>query len=588
MTLAYQIEPLALQLRQFRISLEFIPNGPSPVRVKMPSWTPGSYLLREYAGGLSDLTAAQSGQPISVQHESKNSFLLFFREKSGSPVSITYTVNAVDPSVRRAWISSDRGFFTGAAVFLYPENAENEDCTLRVKNKLWDCVSTSLHLISVSENTYFFRAGSYSALIDAPVLFSLKNSTVISDFSVCGTPHRLVIAGCPEADAEKITEDLKKICQEEISFWDGNSKAPFSEYVFLLSVGSRWGGLEHCESVAAEAPADTVPLRGGAVPDRYAELLSLLAHEYFHAWNVKRLKPKCFLPYDLSRENYTRLLWLFEGFTEYYQEIMLFRAGQVAEDELLKRLSSQAQSFFASTGWKHQSLSESSFDAWIKLYKPDPGSAGSSVSYYQGGAVLAFCLDLLIRRETEGRRSLDDALRELWNCSSEQGVSEDASELIRAVSVVSGTTEAEIAGILRTLADEPGFTADWSTLLSAQGLKLEADETDFEKDIFGAVLKPAEGLLRISSLHPLLPAAEAGLIDGDELIALNGFRTTKENFRKLAEQLGEKLCVTYFREGRLCSTELTLRKDQPRKRLRLKRTEETLSGVWPQKPGNSC
>lgn len=322
-----------------------------------------------------------------------------------------------------------------------------------------------------------------------------------------------MIAGCPEADAARLTEDLKKICATTIELWEPETKKPpFSDYLFLLTVSGRWGGLEHRNSVAAEAPFSALPMTGAEAPDRYTDLLALMAHEYFHAWNVKRLKPATFLPYDLTKENYTRLLWFFEGFTEYYEEIILFRAGLASEKKILDRLSAMALTVYGQSGWKHQSVAASSFDTWIKYYRPDAGSASHGVSYYQGGAMLAFALDLHIRNVTENRITLDDVMRKIWNLRTDEclGLSEDAVELSDAISEIVDRPAVAVAQWLRRFTRVAGEAPDWDSILSLQGLEMKSEPYDLVRDGLGLRFTASDGFPTVSSVTAGLPASRAG------------------------------------------------------------------------------
>lgn len=293
----YRIESADTDRREFHIAIHFTPRKENyPITLRMPAWTPGSYLLREYAGSISDIEAYQGETPLNVIKSDKATFVLANTSGDRTPVTIRYALTAVDPSVRKTWISTDRAFISGAAAFLQISGEENTPCRIAVSPAPWDKVSTALPQIIHDGEPFLFSAKDYDHLIDCPILLSRDSDTLSTEFSVHGAVHRLVIAGCPEADAARLTEDLKKICATTIELWEPETKKPpFSDYLFLLTVSGRWGGLEHRNSVAAEAPFSALPMTGAEAPDRYTDLLALMAHEYFHAWNVKRLKPATFL-----------------------------------------------------------------------------------------------------------------------------------------------------------------------------------------------------------------------------------------------------------------------------------------------------
>lgn len=559
----YRIESADTDRREFHIAIHFTPRKENyPITLRMPAWTPGSYLLREYAGSISDIEAYQGETPLNVIKSDKATFVLANTSGDRTPVTIRYALTAVDPSVRKTWISTDRAFISGAAAFLQISGEENTPCRIAVSPAPWDKVSTALPQIIHDGEPFLFSAKDYDHLIDCPILLSRDSDTLSTEFSVHGAVHRLVIDGCPEADAARLTEDLKKICATTIELWEPETKKPpFSDYLFLLTVSGRWGGLEHRNSVAAEAPFSALPMTGAEAPDRYTDLLALMAHEYFHAWNVKRLKPATFLPYDLTKENYTRLLWFFEGFTEYYEEIILFRAGLASEKKILDRLSAMALTVYGQSGWKHQSVAASSFDTWIKYYRPDAGSASHGVSYYQGGAMLAFALDLHIRNVTENRITLDDVMRKIWNLRTDEclGLSEDAVELSDAISEIVDRPAVAVAQWLRRFTRVAGEAPDWDSILSLQGLEMKSEPYDLVRDGLGLRFTASDGFPTVSSVTAGLPASRAGILPGDQLIALDAFRISKATLPELFRQLGTGSAhkLTLFRTDRMMTVDIS-------------------------------
>lgn len=559
--LFYQVSIPDPARRQFRIALTINRFSPeAPIELELPAWTPGSYLIREYAGSVVTLEAVQDGRKLEVRKTRKDCFSFVPGKKS--PVCVTYTVNAVDSSVRRLWISREYAFITGAAAFLRPAGLKK--CRCRVAFDLpeeFDFIATAMKRISAPEDKKaVFEAKDYDELIDCPVMAGPSGSIAKAEFTAGGVPHRLSVFGCPRADTERLAADLKKICETEIRFWSKGGIPPFPSYDFLISTaGGGWGGLEHCGSVAAAAPVAAFPFSGAEPPDKYTELLALLAHEYFHAWNVKRLKPAAFLPYDLQNETYTTLLWFFEGFTEYYEEIILFRAGLISEKKLLERISSFFMTVYSREGHRYQSLAESSYDTWIKLYRPDDASANTGISYYTKGALAAFALDLMIRNRSDGARSLDSAMRELWTTCVKKGLSEDSRELIAAVSSAAGIPKKEAAGWVRTLF-ETAEPIGWKELLATEGLRLASSKRDFWRDALGARLSGDAEKCVIASLSDTGCLARAGLLPGDELVALDGFRLRKSSAEGLARQIGSCAAVlSFFRKDRLLEAEIELR-----------------------------
>ena len=579
--LIYQISSIDLVRREFVISLtvnEF--PASTPLFFTLPAWTPGSYLIREYAGSITSVTARQGSLPLAVEKIEKSLFSIL--PLAESPVCVTYRVSAVDNSVRRLWISREFAFLTGAAAFLYPKGMEALPCevSIHLPEDDWR-IATALKKTGASP---VFSAACYDELIDCPVMMAPAANLQQSEFTAGGALHRISLFGCPRADLQRLTEDTKKICDAEADFWSSQKKVPFPSYDFLISTSAdNWGGLEHRNSVAAAAPASALPFPGAEPPEKYTELLALLAHEYFHAWNVKRMKPTRFMPYDLSKENYTTLLWFFEGFTEYYEEILLWRAGLISKQKLLERLSAFFLRVYSQAGHKFQSLSDSSFDTWIKLYRPDDNSPNTGVSYYVKGALAALALDLKIRATTQGRHCLDHAMACLWKKFSQDGLglSEDAGEIIDAIASVSETPRDEVASWIHALCFSTA-SIPWEGILEAEGLALEETKSDFWRDILGIRLAADPARCVIASVSAGGSAAAAGLLPGDELIAADGFRLEKSGAEALFRQLGNnEVKLLFFRGSRLLSvkTAICLKNPAPKCRLTLLPGK---SGSWPE------
>ena len=392
--------------------------------VSLPVWIPGSYLVREFARSLHGLQATQAGRkPPVCRQTDKCSWQIDCNPKR--PLQVSYLVHARDNSVRSAWLDAERGFFNGTSVFLRVEGQHGEPHTLEVVRPAhtddWS-LATGLSPQQIDSQGFGrYLAADYDELVDCPVEMGRFWS---GSFTACGVPHRFVVAGAlPAFDGARLLADSKKICETQIRFWHGNKKPPFKNYVFMLNaVDDAYGGLEHRNSTALICKRKDLPRVGDPrVSEGYTTLRGLISHEYFHTWNVKRLRPAEFAQYDYSRENYTELLWFFEGFTSYYDDLLLRRAGLLDNAGYLKLLNKTINQVLQTPGRLVQSVADASFDAWVKYYRPDENTPNTTVSYYTKGALVALCFDLTLRGESRsaaaGGSTLDAVLQTLWQQS---------------------------------------------------------------------------------------------------------------------------------------------------------------------------
>jgi predicted metalloprotease with PDZ domain len=428
--------------RRHTFSVELVVDDPAAgQRLSLPVWIPGSYLVREFARHLFDLVAEQGGAPVALKQLDKASWQADCAE--GIPLVVRYRVYAFDTSVRAAFLDTSRGFFNGTALCLRVEGREHAPHALALVGlpEGWD-VATSLDARPGGGRREFVAAD-YEALVDHPVELG---RFARSRFEVAGVAHELVVAGAlPDFDGDRFAADVARICATEIRFWHGDGKPPFDRYVFLLNaVEDGRGGLEHRSSTALVAARRDLPrlaayegakTNGRGEPgDGYVGVLGVVAHEYFHTWNVKRLKPRDFARLDYARENYTELLWFFEGFTSYYDDLLLVRSGVIDAPRYLKLLATTISGVLGSPGRKGQSVAAASFDAWVKYYRGDENTPNSTISYYAKGSLVALAFDLTLRGE--GRGSLDDVMRLLWEKSS--GGAIDEADIAAALEDVGG------------------------------------------------------------------------------------------------------------------------------------------------------
>jgi predicted metalloprotease with PDZ domain len=414
-----------------------------------------------------------------------------------------------------------------------------------------------------------YQAASYDELIDCPVemgTFELER------FDVLGIPHEVAVTGrVPKLDMERLTSDLARVCEAQIRLFEPRRKAaPFSRYTFLvMAVGDGYGGLEHRNSTALLCKRDDLPFMGMKdTTEGYRNFLGLASHEYFHSWNVKRIKPAAFVPYDLTQENYTRLLWAFEGFTSYYDDLMLLRCGLFTDKQYLDTLAKTFTTVLQRTGRLKQSVAESSFDAWIKYYRQDENAPNSVVSYYQKGSLVGLALDLTLRAETKGRVSLDDVMRTLWKRARDggdtyTGVEED--EVIEVAEQVSGLA------LERRLRDwtEGTRDPDFAALLAPFGIQFAArpavDSPHFA--LLGVKTASAGSDCKLAHVLDGSPAQRAGLSANDVLIAVGDLRVTRSNLDSLLTRYaaGDTVECLAFRRDELMRFAVKLATQPPLK-----------------------
>ncbi|MCA0177175.1 MAG: peptidase M61 [Proteobacteria bacterium] len=476
----------------------------------LPVWIPGSYLVREFGRHLSGVTARQGKAACTLTQVDKTTWRVACTGRAA--LVVEYEVYAFDTSVRTAFLDDARGFFNATSLCLrvLGRDAEPHRVTLAGLPKGWQ-VATAM--AEVAPLTY--QAADYDELADQPFeLGTFWRGT----FKAGGVPHEFIVAGAwPSFDGQRLLADAQRICATQIAFWHGKKKPPFGRYVFMLNAMEEgYGGLEHRASTALVSPRKDLPRLGEAgLTDGYVSLLGLISHEYFHTWNVKRLKPAEFLPYDLTQENYTELLWFFEGFTSYYDDLMLLRAGLIDAPRYLKLVSRTLNLVRATPGQQVQSLAEASFDAWVKYYRPDENTANATVSYYTKGALLAMLLDWHLRAAGQ---SLDALMQQLWASAPGGAV-----------------TEARVADLVEQLAgaDLRRAFLQWvharaplplEAMYAAMGLEAQAEPAASLTTALG--LKVGDNL-RVTHVFNGGAAAAAGVSAGDELIAIDGWRLRK-------------------------------------------------------------
>lgn len=573
-SLHYHVELHHLHAHQYRVTLR-IATPAAQQLVSLPVWIPGSYLVREFAKNLQELNARQNGQPIAVQQLSKHQWQLDC--SANAPVELSYLVNAYDTSVRTAWLDQRRGFFNGTSLLLRVHGQEAQPHQLRISPSAqvpdWK-LATGLSAVEVDAQGFgTYTAGNYDELVDCPVEMGNFWS---SSFTARGVPHRFVVAGAPASfDGERLLHDTQKICEAEIDFW---GVAPHSSYVFMLNVThDGYGGLEHCNSTALICSRSDLPRQGvDKASDGYVQLLGLISHEYFHTWNVKRLRPAELVPYNYDQENYTELLWFFEGFTSYYDDLLLRRAGLIDNATYLKLITKTLNQVQQTPGRKVQSVAQSSFDAWVKYYRQDENTANATVSYYTKGALVAMSLDLKLRQE--GQTTLDAVMRALWQRCQGSAMSE--ADVLTVLQALTGRSwETELQAWVHGTQELPV-----TELLAAHGVAADADQP-----------VPAQALgLRVQESHSVLIkqvlrgglAEQAGMMAGDEWygieIAGQGWRLGKlEELAMYAPQGTTSITALVARDRQLLRLTLPLpQASAPLSNYKLRVQDEAAVNRW--------
>jgi predicted metalloprotease with PDZ domain len=517
------------------------------VDLVMPVWAPGSYLVREFSRNIEGFSAAdESGGPLKWSKISKNRWRV--RSKSASTIQVTYRVYAFERSVRSSFLDRSHATINGSSLFMYVENHLKCVHRLRIEPFAdWTRISTALSPAGSEPGVYL--APDYDTLIDSPLEIGTQQEL---EFTVRDIPHRVSIYGVGNCDAAVLRADLQKIVEAAVELM---GDIPYPNFTFLINLASEGnGGLEHANSMLLQVN------RWAFRPeDRYKHFLELAAHEYFHVWNVKRIRPSALGPFDYGQENYTRLLWVAEGFTDYYAGQILRRAGLLTADEYLDALSKSIKELQETPGRLQESLADASFDAWIRFYRKDENFPNRSVSYYLKGSLVGLVLDLEIRNRREGK-SLDDVMRLLYAKYHRRRGRGFTEEGFRAACE-------EIAGgsLSRIFEDYCYGTADldFPLYLDYAGLRFKdraKDDHAAVKGYLGISAKTLDGKVHVVGVTRGAPAFEQGLNVNDEIVAINGFRVDQE---LLTARIGEaapgvKLEVLVSRDGRMLSLPITL------------------------------
>jgi len=516
---------------------------------KMPAWTPGYYRIMDYAKSVKDFKAEDgSGRPLTWEKTAKNTW----RVRSGKTASIivSYDVYAFTRFCADSYLGDDGGFITPTGLFMHLAGRLKDPVTVTVlPHPDWKSVSTGLDPVPGRPNT--FTAPDFDTLYDCPML--IGNQEILT-FEVAGRTHTVAAYDLGTADRAKFTGDLKKIVEASLALM---GELPYRHYSFLI-IGPGGGGLEHLNSTAVTLNPTSL-----TNPQGYKSWLSFIAHEYFHLFNVKAIRPIALGPFDYERENYTNMLWVSEGITVYYEFILLNRAGLMTRDEVLERLGSTIANYENAPGRHYQPATASSFDTWTNFFSRGEHSANTTISYYDIGAGLGLLLDVKIREASKGRASLDDVMRTLYGTfykEKKRGFTD--REFREACERAAGAPLGEIFDVYAATVKE----WDYARYLGFAGLMIDTEPGTAPGPWFGASTQDQNGSPVVSSVEPDSPASLAGLSAQDEIVALDGARVTQRSLAGTinSRKPGEKVKVLYARRGAVHEADVTLGKKTER------------------------
>lgn len=560
MNVNYRVSPLINQ-HTYKVELTFIPQNPSET-LSLPTWIPGSYMIREFSKNIIGISAYQNHHNLPIIQTSKNSWEISELQVD-TKVTITYEVYAYEYGIRTAFLDHRRGYFNPSSVCIAVDSLIDRTHEISFNN-----LPSNWQVVSGLENKEgVFIAENYDELLDMP--FELGTFTKIN-FIIKNVPHYLILSGTIlPFDEARIINDMNKICEYQINLFGGN--VPYSHYTFILNLsGDIYTGLEHRNSTLLMAPSVSLPNLSGSNDEQYHKLMGLISHEFFHTWNVKRIKPQVFTPYNLNCENYTKLLWWFEGVTSYYDDLVLYRVGVIDQDKYLNTVLENINNVYKFAGVTKQTLANSSLTSWIKYYRQDENSPNIIVSYYVKGALVAMCLDLLIRDSSQF--SLDTIMHYLYFewVKNPVGVHEDEIPLI-----IKNATALDLSEFLN-LATETcnplpikelfnkfglGITDRIAKNHQANGIyreqKIETDNLITQTIDIGARLEKDALGYRVKNVYVGTSASDAGFAPGDLVIAINQIKLTNLELQLSFIQVGDIFECAILRGDRLINLKLT-------------------------------
>ncbi len=561
----YSIKPSHPEAHLFTITCRIDKAAPQGQQFQLPNWIPGSYMIRDFAKNIISFKAMDSnGTQLKHKKLNKSCWQV---DPCQSALIIQYEVYAWDLSVRSAHLDTTHGFFNGTSTFLAVVGQEQNPCSIDIQKSdgshydNWR-VATSLEPLESTQYSFgLYQADNYDDLIDHPVEMGTFD---VGTFYINNIQHNIVLTGKHRGDIPRLCEDLKVICQTHADFF--GELPDIKHYLFLtMVVGEGYGGLEHRSSTSLLCSRNDLPIKDQEQTSEYRNFLGLCSHEYFHTWNVKRIKPEVYTPYNLNEEVYTEQLWAFEGITSYYDELALVRSKVITEEQYLEMLGKTITRVLRSNGRFKQTVAESSFDTWTRFYKQDESAPNNIVSYYAKGSLIALGLDFTIRKATNNKKSLDDVMQVLWSNYGKKGI---------------GVPERMIETIASEIAGEDlnNFFTDFlygtkdlplTDYFNSVGIGLHSYLSDSVDNTGGVKNKFEKGKVKAISIgarvvnNPLGAKLthvfddgviqKAGLSAGDIIVAVDNIQVTKNNFEKMLQSfpLGSKISVHAFRRDEL-------------------------------------
>ena len=545
--LRYAVSFPAPQTHYMEVTVTVPTRGRPDVELMMAVWTPGSYLVREYQRNVERVTASASGRPLRIEKSAKNRWRIV---TGGAPnVTVSYGVYAHEMSVRTNWVDANYALINGASTFLTlaDDVARSHEVTLSLP-AAWGRSMTGLRALS-GEHRYV--APDFDTLVDSPIL---AGNLAVHEFMADGKRHYLVNQGeTPEFDAARALRDYEAIIREQRRFW---GDLPYDKYLVLNVIGeNRGGGLEHKNSTVLIAARGTTRSRNA-----YLTWLTTLTHEIFHAWNGKRLRPVELGPFDYEKEALTRGLWVVEGLSDYYGDLLALRAGLMTREEFLASLSSTIAEVQTTPGRFIQSAELASYDAWIRYYRPDENSPNVSISYYSKGQLVGFLLDARIRRATNGARSLDDVMRAAYaRYSGARGFTPDQFQQV--AEQVAGASLADFwTAAVRGTGD-----LSYADALAQFGLRFRAGSEAGSRASLGVTTRNDSGRLVIAPAAGDAAPNGTGLMTDDEILAINERRVTADQLNRRLDEYkpGERVTLLIARRGQLLRQEVVLSSQPP-------------------------
>ncbi|MFQ3236723.1 MAG: putative metalloprotease with PDZ domain, partial [Paraglaciecola sp.] len=555
-TLQYQVEIHSISGHTLGVTLDIDQPCTTGQKLSLAAWIPGSYMIRDFAKNIIQISAySADGQSLTVHKNDKLSWLI---APHSGPIKIHYTVYAFDLSVRSAYLDDEFCFFNGTSMFLAVEGQRDKQCRVilpppsQSSCKNWR-IATTLPLAGKTQHHKFgqYQASNYNELIDHPILMGLYD--IVPFKATSGTENdpldcqfELILAGGHQGDTDRMAKDLGKICQHHFDLFA--DKTPIERYLFItMLTGDGFGGLEHNASTALLFNRHDLPLKTqwAEMPDGYRTFLSLCSHEFLHTWHVKRSKPIELVDPALSEETYTEQLWIYEGFTSYYDDFSLQRCGVITTASYLEVVAQTLTRLLRNQGRFKQSVTESSFDAWTKFYQQDASAINNIVSYYNKGAVIALCLDLHIRSHTEGHASLDDVMRYLWHHHGKTGIGTNKHVIHTILSEHMQLPLDEFLNkALYTTDDLPvdkllsqfGIHCAYRPRSNAADVGGKATSNTIKHD-FGANIKALDTGVKISQVVENTPAFNSGLQVDDHLLSINHWQVNNNNLHLILDNI---------------------------------------------------